>query len=30
MSDLESKVLHAAAGENRLNPDEPTLFWNIC
>ncbi len=27
MSDLESKVLHAAAGEKRLNPDEQRLYF---
>ena len=27
MSDLESKVLHAAAGENRLNPDEQRRYF---
>lgn len=27
MSDLESKVLHAATGEKRLNPDEQRLYF---
>ena len=27
MSELENKVLHAAAGEKRLNPDEQRLYF---